>query len=316
MRISTRSVLRQYVPVLLLALGLVSVPSAGGAQVLGSVRGTVSDPSGAVLPGVRIEASSPALIEKVRTAVTDGTGQYRIVNLPPGAYVMTFTLAGFSTVRREGVDVSINVTSNIDAELRVVNLTETITVSGQTPVVDLQSTSQTTVADERTFKELPSGGSWVNIAQIIPAVNSAFFGARDVGGLLGDQTGTQVSAHGGLPGDGVSMIDGMRIGNMYLSSNLTNMSLSPLLYDEVNISLSGQNGESGTNGVLMNAIPKSGGNTFRGSFLANGSWPALQGDNVTDRLEARGVQGVSNTLKKLYDVNGAIGGPVKRDRLW
>jgi hypothetical protein len=124
--------------------------------------------------------------------VTDGTGQYRIVNLPPGTYVMTFTLTGFSTVRREGVDVSINVTSNIDAELRVGNLTETITVSGQTPVVDLQSTSQTTVADERTFKELPSGGSWVNIAQLVPAINSAFSGSGTSEGLQGDQTGTQV----------------------------------------------------------------------------------------------------------------------------
>ena len=136
-------------------------------------------------------------------------------------------------------------------------------VTGETPVVDLRSTSQTTVADARAFKEMPTGGSWVNMAQLIPAVNSAFFGNRDVGGLQGDQTGTQVSVHGGLAGDGVSMIDGMRIGNMYLSSNLTNMSLSPLLYDEVNISFSGQVAESGTNGVLMNAIPKSGGNTFQ-----------------------------------------------------
>src|SRR6186713_329259 len=152
MRTRMRRVLRQPVPVLLLVLGLVSVPRAGAAQVLGSVAGTVKDASGAVLPGVTVEASSPALIEKIRTAVTDGAGQYRIVNLPPGTYVMTFTLSGFSTVRREGVDVSINVTSNIDAELRVGNLTETITVSGQTPVVDLQSTSQTTVADERTLR--------------------------------------------------------------------------------------------------------------------------------------------------------------------
>ena len=251
MRIRMRSVL-------LLALALLSVPCVSAAQVLGSVAGTVSDPSGAVLPGVTVEASSPALIEKVRTAVTDGTGQYRIVNLPPGTYVITFTLAGFSTVRREGVNVSINVTTSVDADLRVGDLKETITVSGETPVVDLQSAAQTTVADARTFKELPSGGSWVNIAQLIPAINSAFFGNRDVGGLQGDQTGTQVSVHGGIPGDGVSMIDGMRIGNMYLSSNLTNMSLSALIYDEVNISFSGQTPESGTNGVIMNAIPKSG----------------------------------------------------------
>ena len=103
MRTRMRRVLRQHVPVLLLVLGIVSVPGVGAAQVLGSVAGTVSDPSGAVLPGVTVEASSPALIEKVRTAVTDGTGQYRIVNLPPGSYVVTFTLTGFSAVRREGV---------------------------------------------------------------------------------------------------------------------------------------------------------------------------------------------------------------------
>ena len=147
-------------PILLLAVGLVSSPRVSAAQVLGTVAGKVRDASGAVLPGVTVEASSPALIEKVRTAVTDGTGQYRIVNLPPGTYVVTSSLTGFSTVRREGVEVSINVTSNIDAQLSVGDLKETITVSGQTPVVDLQSAAQTTVADERTFKELPSGGSW------------------------------------------------------------------------------------------------------------------------------------------------------------
>ena len=176
-----RKALRQHA-ILLLVFGLASMPSVSTAQVLGTVTGTVRDASGAVLPGVTIEASSPALIEKVRAAVTDGAGQYRIINLPPGAYVITFTLTGFSTVRREGVDLSINVTSTIDAELRVGAVQETITVTGGAPVVDLQSTAQTTVADERTFKELPSGGSWVNIAQLIPAINSAFFGNRDVGG--------------------------------------------------------------------------------------------------------------------------------------
>jgi len=129
--------------------------------------------------------------------------------------------------------------------MRVGAVTETVTVTGGTPAVDLQSANQTTVADARVFKEMPTGGSWVNVAQLIPAVSSTFFGVRDVGGLQGDQTGTQVAVHGGLPGDGVSMIDGMRIGNMYLSSNLTNMSLSPLIYDEVNLSFSGQIAESG-----------------------------------------------------------------------
>src|SRR5256886_1873143 len=112
------------------------------------------------------------------------------------------------------------------------------------------------------------------------------------------------------------MLDGLRIGNMYQSSNLTNMSLSPLLFEQVDVQLAGQSGETGTNGVIMNAIPKSGGNTFSGSALANGSAPSLQGNNVTDRLQARGLSGASTTLKTLYDLNVAVGGPIKRDRLW
>jgi hypothetical protein len=299
-----------------LVVGLLGDPSPLYAQALGTIAGVVKDASDAVLPGVVVEASSPALIEKVRSAVTDGRGQFTIVNLPPGSYSVSFNLTGFAPVNRQGIDVSIGFTANLNITLRVGGVSETVVVTSETPIVDLHSAAVTTAANARAFKELPTGGSWVNMAQLIPAVNSAFFGARDVGGLLGDQTGTQVSVHGGLPGDGVSMIDGMRIGNMYLASNLTNMSLSPLLYDEVNLSFSGQTGESGSNGLLMNAVPKSGGNTFRGSFLVNGSWPALQGNNVTSRLSARGVQGVTNTLKKLYDINGAIGGPIKRDKVW
>jgi hypothetical protein len=308
--------MRKALALSILAVLLLGIPSGVHAQALGTIAGVVKDASDAVLPGVVVEASSPALIEKTRAVTTDGRGQFTIVNLPPGPYNVTFSLTGFAPVNRQGIDVSIGITTNLTISMKVGNVAETITVSGETPVVDLQSTAQTTAANAKAFKELPTGGSWVNMAQLVPAINSAFFGTRDVGGLMGDQTGTQVSVHGGLPGDGVSMIDGMRIGNMYLSSNLTNMSLSPLIYDEVNISFSGQTPESGSNGVLMNAIPKSGGNSFRGSFLINGSWPALQGDNVTDRLRARGVQNTTNSLKKLYDVNGAIGGPVKKDKLW
>jgi hypothetical protein len=292
---------------------LLLVADSARAQTLGALAGVVRDASGAVLPGVTVEAASPALIEKVRTVVTDGSGQYRIINLPPGTYTATFTLTGFSTVKREAIDIALGVTTNINADLKVGTVAETVTVTGESPLVDLQSAAQTTPLGEKAFKELPSGGSWIQMAALVPAVQAQ---NRDVGGILGDQTGAQVSAHGGLQGDGVSMVDGLRIGNMYLSSNLTNMSLSPLLFDQVNVSLSGQLGESDTNGVLMNAIPKSGGNTFHGAFLANGSAPDLQSSNVTARLNSRGVQDASTTLKKLYDINGAFGGPIKRDKLW
>src|SRR5688572_5563018 len=313
MQIAMRRALRQHATALLLAFGLLLVPCVSAAQVLGTVAGTVTDASGGVLPGVTVEAASPALIEKVRTAVTDGSGQYQIINLPPGTYSVTFSLTGFSTVKREAVDVRPNFTSNINGEMRVGAVQETITVTGESPIVDIQSSAQTRAMTDQAFKELPSGGSWIQMAALVPAIRAS---NTDVGGVLGDQTGAQVEAHGSRPGDGVSMIDGMRIGNMYIDSNLTNMSLSPLLFDQVDVSLSGQMGETGTNGVIMNAIPKAGGNTFSGSLLANGSGPSLQGSNVTEDLQARGLRGASSTLKKLYDINGAVGGPIKRDRLW
>lgn len=292
---------------------LLGSPALVHGQGGGSIAGVVRDSSDAVLPGVTVEAVSPVLIEKVRSAITDGNGQYTVVNLPPGTYDVSFGLPGFSTVTRQGVEVTIGFTAAINITMSVGGLEETVTVTGETPVVDLQSAAQRTALSAREFKELPSSGSWIQMAALVPAVTAS---NRDVGGVLGDQTGAQVSAHGQRPGDGVSMIDGLRIGNMYIDSNLTNMSLSPLLFDQVDVSFAGQSGESGTNGVLMNAIPKSGGNSFSGSFLANGSGPSLQGDNVTDRLQARGLQGASTTLKKLFDVNGAVGGPLVRDRLW
>jgi len=290
-----------------------SLPSAAGAQVLGTVAGNVKDASGAVLPGVTVEVASPALIEKVRTAVSDGNGQYRVVNLPPGLYSVTFSLPGFSTVKRDALEVSVNFTSTVDAEMKVGSVEETITVTGESPIVDIQSAATTRMVTAETFKELPSGGSWIQMAALVPAIRAS---NTDVGGVLGDQTGAEVGAHGSRNGDGVSMIDGLRIGNMYISSNLTNMSLSPLLFDQVDIQLSGQAGETGTNGVIMNAIPKAGGNRFSGSALVNGSGPGLQGDNITDDLRARGVTGAASKLKTLYDINGAVGGPIKRDKVW
>jgi hypothetical protein len=298
---------------LLAALILLGVPFAAGAQTLGTITGSVKDPSGAVLPGVTVEASSPALIEKVRAVVTDGTGLYRIVNLPPGTYTVSFALPGFNTTRREAVEVSIGFTSSIDAELRVGAIEETVTVTGESPIVDVQSAALTRSVTAEVFQEIPSSGSWIQMASLVPAIRASF---QDVGGSGGDATGAQVSAHGARAEDGVSLIDGMRVGNMYQSSNLTNMSLSPLLSDQVDIQLSGQMAETGTNGVIMNLVPRSGGNTFSGTILANGSHPNLQSSNITDRLRQRGLQGASSSLKKLYDLNGAVGGPIRRDRVW
>src|SRR3982750_2067347 len=130
---------------LILAVLVWSVPSGADAQSNSSIAGVVKDSSGAVLPGVTVEASSPALIEKARTVFTDSAGQYKIVDLVPGVYTVTFTLTGFTTVKREGIELTSSFTANVSADLRVGTLEETITVSGQSPTVDVQNVIQTRV---------------------------------------------------------------------------------------------------------------------------------------------------------------------------
>src|SRR6187455_1459977 len=156
---------------LLVAGSLLTLPAAALAQAV--IAGSIKDTSGAVLPGVTVEASSPALIEKVRTAVSDGNGQYRVVNLPPGLYSVTFSLPGFSTVKRDALEVSVNFTSTVDAEMKVGSVEETITVTGESPIVDIQSAALTRSVTSETFKELPSGGSWIQMAALVPAIRAS-----------------------------------------------------------------------------------------------------------------------------------------------
>src|SRR6476469_4788701 len=133
---------------------LVLVPAVAFAQA--SIRGVVKDSSGAVLPGVTVEASSPALIEKTRSAVTDGTGQYAIEDLRPGAYAVTYSLSGFTSVRREGVELTGTFVATLNVDLKVGNVSETITVSGETPVVDVVSAKQQATVSNDTIAAIPT----------------------------------------------------------------------------------------------------------------------------------------------------------------
>jgi hypothetical protein len=289
------------------------LPVVASAQGLGAVAGLARDASGAVLPGVTVEVASPALIEKVRTAVTDGAGQYRILSLPNGIYTVTFALSGFGTVKREGVEVLANFTATANGDLSVGALTESVTVTGESPVVDVQSAATTRALTDANFKEIPSGGTWTNLAGLIPAVTVS--SVPDVGGTSGDPVQATLTAHGSTAADQNQMIDGIKIGNVLVGGARTNLSVSPLLFDEVNVTYAGQGAEATTNGVQSNAIPKSGGNTFHGTALVNGSTNAFQSDNLTSRLRSMGLTS-SNTFKSLYDINGAVGGPILVDKLW
>jgi hypothetical protein len=145
-------------------VGLLMLPVAAAAQNLASIAGVVRDASGAVLPGVTVEAASPALVEKQRVVVTDDTGQYRIEALRPGPYTVTFTLTGFSTVRRDGIELTGSFTANISVQLSVGSLEETITVTGTSPVVDVQNTVQQRVVDRAVLDNVPAGREVMNIA--------------------------------------------------------------------------------------------------------------------------------------------------------
>ena len=293
----------------LLACGwLAIVPAAAHAQ--GSIAGAVRDTSGAVLPGVTVEVASPALIEKVRTAVTDGTGQYRIENLQPGQYTVTFTLAGFSTVKQEGVPVTGTAVSRVNTELRVGALEETITVTGETPVVDVQSTTTQRVLDQETIDALPSGRIASRLAGLLPGVTQA---QQDVGGILGDGTGRGAIISHGVK-DAEQKINGM---TTHTTSGGTGAqgAYNIAAYVETVVDTAGIGAEQKEGGVRINLIPRDGGNTFRTFFFASLANDAMQGNNVSQELKDRGLR-EPDSLRLLVDVNPAIGGPIKRDRLW
>ena len=168
----------------------------------------MKDASGAVLPGVTVEASSPALIENVRTVVTSGTGQYRVELLPPGTYTVTFSLTGFSTVKREGIQLTGTFTATIDTELRVGALQETLTVTGEAPIVDVQSANKQRVIDRDLIDKLPAGRSPFAQMALIPGVtvNAA---NQDVGGATQLSGAIALQVHGSTGNSQSLLEDGL-----------------------------------------------------------------------------------------------------------
>jgi hypothetical protein len=226
------------------------------AQTLGTITGVVKDTSGAVIPGVTVEVASPTLIEKTRSAASDESGQYQIVNLPPGTYGVTFTLPGFITVKRDDVGILANFTATINAELKVGGAAETITVSEEAPLIDVSGTITDRAVTPDIIKSIPNGGTMYQLAAMMVGVTIS--GGQDVGGSSGSPVGAQLSAHGGTGGDEIQMVDGVRIGNLIGAGSRTQETLSPLLYDEVDVQVSGQGGDAVRLGVTSNSIPRSG----------------------------------------------------------
>jgi hypothetical protein len=290
------------------AIGL--LPSVALAQA--AITGVVRDTSGAVLPGVTVEASSPALIEKVRSAVTDSSGQYRIEDLRPGTYAVSFSLTGFSTFRREGVVLTGSFAATVSADLRVGTLEETITVSGETPVVDVVNAKQQSILDKEVIAAIPTARLYHSLATLIPGVTIS--GNQDVGGTRGPLTVT-FSMRGGPGNEGRLTVDGLSLGAALNGTGVSYTVADVGNAQEVVFSTSGSLGEAENAGPAMNVVPRQGGNTFSGTFFANGANSAMQGENFTDEIRAAGLQTPAK-IEKIWDVNGAFGGPIRRDRLW
>jgi hypothetical protein len=294
---------------------VVLAPIVAHAQA--SIAGVVRDASGAVLPGVTVEAASPALIEKVRTVVTDGGGQYRIIDLRPGSYVVTFTLSGFSTVRREGIELSGTFVASVDVDLKVGSLEETITVTGESPLVDIQRTTQQRVFDAQVIEAIPAGRSHINMVVLIPGLAATQPGRgalADVGGTNNLQN-TQFSIHGGRTSDTRLQLDGVRLGNVLSPGEFSNFVPDTSATQEVAVDYAAVSAEQPFGGLRIDIIPREGGNTFRGTVFATGVNSAWQTSNLTDELRNRGLP-EPNEMKKAYDVNPGVGGPLLREKLW
>ena len=293
---------------LLVILVLLLLPSAAYAQA--AITGVVKDASGGVLPGATVEAASPALIEKVRSVVTDTTGQYRIVDLRPGTYSVTVKLQGFTTVKREGIELSGSFVATVNADLKVGSLEETITVTGESPIVDVQSTRSQQIIDRNVLSAIPSSRNINGIQAIIPGVTMS----GDSGGINGSMQGGAAAIHGGRANDSRIYADGINMGWAGTGGGGGQMP-QVAAAQEIAMTISGGLGEAETSNLVFNAIPREGSNLFSGQFNYSGSNDTLQGSNYTQALKDAGLRAPFELIK-VYDVSGMYGGRIKRDKLW
>ena len=286
---------------------IVLVPSLASAQA--SITGVVKDASGAILPGVTVEASSSALIEKSRSAVTDGSGQYRIIDLRPGTYAVTFTLPGFSTVKREGIELTGTFVATINADMKVGAVEETVTVTGEAPIVDVQSIRRETVVDGDVIASIPSSRSYASLFNLIPAITSTSRDVQVMPGLV------VFGGSGGRGTEGRLTVDGLNVGAALSGGGVSSYVADMANSQEVSFTTSGGLGEAEVGGPAMNVVPKTGGNTVKGTVYLAGTTRGMVGSNYTSDLQAQGLRAPGELLK-LWDYTLGIGGPVLKDRVW
>jgi Carboxypeptidase regulatory-like domain len=294
---------------LTVALFVLFVPAIALAQ--GSIAGTVKDTSGAIMPGVTIEASSPALIEKVRSVVSDGAGQYKIVDLPPGTYEVAFTLAGFKTYRRAGIVLEGTFTAQVNGELQVGAVEEAITVSADSPTVDVINTQREFVANRDVLDAIPTTRRDTTArALLIPGTTVTPF-------VLGQYN---LTSHGSATSDFTMAIDGLRVNNLCGSGQYSGFYMNDGAIQELSYATGSESAEIQSSGIRVNQVPKDGGNRFSGSFFAQYQGSGLQADNRTDAMKAIQANGLPliAIAGTAYDwqINPAFGGPIAKDKAW
>jgi hypothetical protein len=284
---------------------------AAPASAQSAIAGLVRDTSGAVLPGVTVEASSPSLIVGTRTAVTDGTGQYRIQDLRPGDYTITFTLTGFRQVRRDGITLPASFTATVNTDMSVGTVEEAITVTAASPLVDVRGSVSQSVMTRETLDTIPTGKDPFAVGQLIAGVTTS---TPDVGGTQVMQQPT-LQVHGSSNNDNVFMVDGVQIQHIGFGGNQTGFYFNDGLMDEISYETSTLPAEAPVGGVQISMIPRDGGNVFHGSVFSTGANSSLQSDNLDDDLVKLQFK-KQNRVRGVYDVNGTLGGPILKDRLW
>jgi hypothetical protein len=313
-------------------LALVFVPAIASAQT-SAISGTVKDASGGVLPGVTVEVSSPALIEKTRSTVTSGSGTYSILALRPGTYSVKFELPGFSTVNREGVVLTSDFTATINVDLKVGTLTETLTVTGESPIVDTSNITQRVVMTAEVREALPTGRNIQAVGIMIPGTTLAQGGggalSRDVGGS-GNLQQSPLQYRGS--GDTVQTIEGLRLNNLCAQGAYSGVYWNDGSFEEFSYVTGADSAEVGQGGMRVNMVPRDGGNSFRGSAVFNYAGEGFQSDNcgspgigqpcTRTNLSGSKTFNANNTLtnvdviKKIWDVNPTVGGPIKKNKIW
>ncbi|MBI1873212.1 MAG: carboxypeptidase regulatory-like domain-containing protein [Acidobacteria bacterium] len=301
----------------LLVIALVAFPAA--AQQTGTISGSVKDSQGAVLPGVTVTLSGASLIGGDRAVTTGSTGTYQFTSVPPGQYDVTYELVGFAKLKREGIRVQVAVTTRLDVEMAVASLQESVTVSGDSPVVDVASTTTQTNIGKELYEAIPTGRNpWV-MAGLVPGVVT---GRLDVGGTEGMQQ-YNLEAFGSADSQKSFSIDGLKTNWGGGSGGATMQYYGFEMYEEYNMQTASGTAESDVSGVYMNMVTKSGGNRVSSDHSFYFMNDSLQTENIDDALRSRlglaaGAQtgAAGNPIKISYDWSSTLGGPIAQDKAW